>query len=729
MVEVSSESPVGRRYSTSSHLRHMAGANPVQWGYQAVGPITRLRGEEEEVKQATQDGPNVEVAKPSPLARMPAAKVRVSFPIGDSGTWFKDRIDWNLGCTAMPTPQEFSLDLARKFGLSGDVMLAVEVSVEQQLQAHLIKHSAISMPYLPMAARGLTGASGKGKGKGGGTQFGRMLHHRRGPTDFQMLPDNPRKGHARPRGSKSQYMTKVSLDALSSRKRKVVEQLTKEFLPFAVEAHVKQNRSCHICHNPKPIVVNCCGIETHNMCGPHLKNRFNITVDEIRADPSLYKACPVCVLLCPCAACKRKLEKRAKQYGPDSGDEGESDEGHAPSEAGSTSKDAPAATQEAATSATKQAKAAPAKAKASGAKQSSGPSIEDQASPKTVNAKQGKGQLKSPKTPKTPKTKASGGKGSGSGIAGGKGKATGGGAKGADGKEKDKQGKGSVSKAKKKGEGKLGKSDTGAAAAQAGESTWNEDGNSILCSICLLGGEMLCCDSCPRAFHTACLKMKDNELPEGEWHCRFCREGIDHQTPTLKPVPAKAKITPILHAERILEWLWDHEFAAVFREEVNSRDIPDYDKVVKQKMDLSKIKRKLRDKVYKTKPAQFVSDVRLIFSNCLAYNTERSAIARGCTLLSVGFENLYDVVLKPLLSNKDVQALAKEAQQREEKGKKLKLSNEKLKLSSTAHPGQGKRKNADISDGGELSPKEPAAGVSSADTVVIPKKIPKKVRR
>ena len=32
------------------------------------------------------------------------------------------------------------------------------------------------------------------------------------------------------------------------------------------------------------------------------------------------------------------------------------------------------------------------------------------------------------------------------------------------------------------------------------------------------------CDSCPRSFHLECLKLKEGDLPEGEWYCMKCVE-------------------------------------------------------------------------------------------------------------------------------------------------------------------------------------------------------------
>jgi hypothetical protein len=50
--------------------------------------------------------------------------------------------------------------------------------------------------------------------------------------------------------------------------------------------------------------------------------------------------------------------------------------------------------------------------------------------------------------------------------------------------------------------------------------------NRELCSICRDGGNLLLCDNCPRSFHIECLKIKEENIPEGKWYCPMCAPKI-----------------------------------------------------------------------------------------------------------------------------------------------------------------------------------------------------------
>ncbi|KAJ8394454.1 hypothetical protein AAFF_G00046650 [Aldrovandia affinis] len=46
--------------------------------------------------------------------------------------------------------------------------------------------------------------------------------------------------------------------------------------------------------------------------------------------------------------------------------------------------------------------------------------------------------------------------------------------------------------------------------------------NVSWCFVCSEGGSLLCCESCPAAFHRECLNI---DMPEGSWFCNDCRAG------------------------------------------------------------------------------------------------------------------------------------------------------------------------------------------------------------
>uniref|UniRef100_A0AAR2JXQ1 DNA helicase n=1 Tax=Pygocentrus nattereri TaxID=42514 RepID=A0AAR2JXQ1_PYGNA len=66
-----------------------------------------------------------------------------------------------------------------------------------------------------------------------------------------------------------------------------------------------------------------------------------------------------------------------------------------------------------------------------------------------------------------------------------------------------------------------------------------EDDHMEFCRVCKDGGELLCCDSCPSSYHIHCLNPPLPEIPNGEWLCPRC---------TCPPI--KGRVQKILH------WRW-----------------------------------------------------------------------------------------------------------------------------------------------------------------------------
>ncbi|KAI6704812.1 hypothetical protein NL676_007774 [Syzygium grande] len=57
------------------------------------------------------------------------------------------------------------------------------------------------------------------------------------------------------------------------------------------------------------------------------------------------------------------------------------------------------------------------------------------------------------------------------------------------------------------------------------------DGYYYECVICDVGGDLLCCDSCPRTYHLECLDPPLKRIPLGKWQCPKCRSKNDSVEP------------------------------------------------------------------------------------------------------------------------------------------------------------------------------------------------------
>ncbi|XP_032349990.1 autoimmune regulator isoform X4 [Camelus ferus] len=76
---------------------------------------------------------------------------------------------------------------------------------------------------------------------------------------------------------------------------------------------------------------------------------------------------------------------------------------------------------------------------------------------------------------------------------------------------------------------RLGTSREPAAPWRASSSSRCLSQNEDECAACRDGGELICCDGCPRAFHLACLSPPLREVPSGTWRCSSCLHGTAQQ--------------------------------------------------------------------------------------------------------------------------------------------------------------------------------------------------------
>ncbi|VFQ98361.1 unnamed protein product [Cuscuta campestris] len=59
-----------------------------------------------------------------------------------------------------------------------------------------------------------------------------------------------------------------------------------------------------------------------------------------------------------------------------------------------------------------------------------------------------------------------------------------------------------------------------------------DDGYYYECVVCDLGGNLLCCESCPRTYHIQCLEPPLKHIPTGKWECPKCHQKMESPGPT-----------------------------------------------------------------------------------------------------------------------------------------------------------------------------------------------------
>ncbi|XP_059379200.1 E3 ubiquitin-protein ligase TRIM33-like isoform X2 [Carassius carassius] len=225
-----------------------------------------------------------------------------------------------------------------------------------------------------------------------------------------------------------------------------------------------------------------------------------------------------------------------------------------------------------------------------------------------------------------------------------------------------------------------------------------DDPNEDWCAVCQNGGELLCCDRCPKVFHMTCHIPTLKSSPSGDWMCTFCRSLInpemeynsDDDPPSKKDKSEMAmSLEDQRRCERLLLHVFCHELSTEFQEPVPIT-VPNYYKIIKQPMDLTMVKRKLQRKhhLHYKSPKEFVFDVRLVFSNCAKFNEADSEVAEAGKAVSLHFEEklleIFPDQTFPVVLEKEVQAEAdKDSEDSDDdfvhpKRKRLKVDTEKL---------------------------------------------------
>ncbi|XP_067851634.1 nuclear body protein SP140-like protein isoform X2 [Heptranchias perlo] len=152
--------------------------------------------------------------------------------------------------------------------------------------------------------------------------------------------------------------------------------------------------------------------------------------------------------------------------------------------------------------------------------------------------------------------------------------------------------------------------------------------NDDECTVCEDGGQLICCEECPKAFHCLCHVPSLDPAISEKWTCTFCKMDKLSNNKTRAGVSNsefdvyQAAMTPehILKCEYILLRMYCKTEGVVF--EKNPCDtIPEYSHIIENPMWLCRVKEKLVTEEYQT-VGGFIDDVRLIFHNCARFNQE-----------------------------------------------------------------------------------------------------------
>lgn len=167
------------------------------------------------------------------------------------------------------------------------------------------------------------------------------------------------------------------------------------------------------------------------------------------------------------------------------------------------------------------------------------------------------------------------------------------------------------------------------------------------CAVCLIGGDLLCCDRCPKVFHLSCHIPPLLNFPSGDWVCTLCRDVVqpeveydceNERTCGENTSAYGLSACDQRKCERLTLLIFSNILSAPFHEPVSPL-ARHYYQIIKRPTDLSVIRAKLskRSPRHYNSPEEFVSEVYLMFRNCAKFNYPDSEVAQAGRSLEAFF--------------------------------------------------------------------------------------------
>uniref|UniRef100_A0A8C1GJQ3 Tripartite motif containing 66 n=1 Tax=Cyprinus carpio TaxID=7962 RepID=A0A8C1GJQ3_CYPCA len=162
--------------------------------------------------------------------------------------------------------------------------------------------------------------------------------------------------------------------------------------------------------------------------------------------------------------------------------------------------------------------------------------------------------------------------------------------------------------------------------------------NEDFCAVCLIGGDLLCCDRCPKVFHLSCHVPPLHTFPIGDWICTLCRDveqpevesDCENDQMSTGSLPYGLSACDQRKCEKLTLLILSNILSAPFHEPVSPL-ARHYYQIIKKPMDLSVIRNRLSrtSNTHYRSPQEFVADVLLMFKNCAKFNYPDSEVAQA----------------------------------------------------------------------------------------------------
>ena len=112
------------------------------------------------------------------------------------------------------------------------------------------------------------------------------------------------------------------------------------------------------------------------------------------------------------------------------------------------------------------------------------------------------------------------------------------------------------------------------------------------------------------------------------------------QPPTHPPADRPGNWTnQLAYLETVVKTLWRHRYCWPFKSPVDTvaLNLPDYHSIIKHPMDLGTVRERLENRYYESS-TQCVSDIDLVFNNCLHYNNPEEDVAKMAKVIEAVYK-------------------------------------------------------------------------------------------